>query len=474
MSKSKLTALIAMACLLASTFVGITQLHRSQVAAAEFPTDVPVVYVDPPTTSFSPGETFIVSIKIFNLTTKFWQTSVEWDRGEELGPWVTYPVYNYSLGNLAGLDIQLGWDVSVLKFVSNITKIPVDQYPDGVLHPPILKIMDNVTETSFPFPRPEETKYWLAYLNLTPDVSEPFNGNGTVVELTFEVLKEGATHLNITWSRLSDSEGEPIPHKWLSGFFRSTGARTRIAKVQAGTLIDDQYFAPAIVGEDVNLSVQIKNDGDALDTYNLTLYFDDEPLQNAAWKNEVLDTGQSQFFSYGLESADLGVGTYVLSVALDVLHEGEVVQDASEKSLRVIDKPQLVITGPKSVATGSTVTFDASGSSHLDPNGQISNYTWELWGPGETAPRDSGDGIAFTTEILPKAKNGTYRLVLRIKDNFGVTYSASRPLSSSYQTEFTFEVTKRIAGIPYDLIVLGVILIAIIGVAIFYIRRRRR
>jgi hypothetical protein len=472
MSKSTLTALIAIVCLLTPTLIGIIQLQRNLVAAAEFPTDVPVVYVDPPTTSYSPGETFTVSIKIFNLTTNFWQTSQPWERGEELGPWVTYPVYNYSLGNLVGLDVQLGWDDTVLKFVSNTTKIPADQYPDGMLYSPILKIMDNITETSFPFPQPEETKYWLSYLTL--DTTKPFNGNGTAVELTFEVLKEGATHLNITMSRLSDQAGEPIPHKWLSGFFRSPGARTRIAKVQAGTLIGDQYFTPAIVGEDVNLSVQIRNDGDALDTYNLTLYLDDEPLQNAAWKNETLDTGESEFFSYGLESADFGVGTYVLSVALDVLHEGEMVQDASEKSLRVIDKPQLAINGPTSVATGSTVTFDASGSSHLDPNGQILNYTWELWGPNETAPRDSGNGIAFTTEIQPRAKNGTYRLVLRIKDNFGVTYSASRPLSSSYETEFTFEVTKRIAGIPYDLIVLGVILIAIIGVAIFYIRRRRR
>ncbi len=442
------------------------------MAAAEFPTDVPVIYVDPPTTSFSPGQTFTVSIKIFNLTTNFWQTSVPWERGEELGPWVPYPVYNYSLGNLVGLDVQLGWDDTVLKFVSNTTKIPVDQYSDGLLWAPILKIMDNVTETSFPFPQPEETKYWLSYATL--DVTKTFNGNGTAVELTFEVLKEGATHLNITMSRLSDPRGIEIPHKWLSGSFRSPGARTRIAKVEAGTLIGDQYFTPAIVGEDVNVSVQIKNDGDALDTYNLTLYLDDEPLQNAEWKNWTLDLGESEFFSYGLEAADLGIGTYVFSEVLDVLHEGEKFQDTGEKSLRVIDKPQLVVSGPTSVQTGSTVTFDASGSSHLDPNGQISNFTWELWGPDETAPRDSGDGIAFTTEILPRAKNGTYRLVLSVRDSFGVTYSESRPLSAAYQTEFTFEVTKRTPGIPYDLIVLGVILIAIIGVAIFYIRRRRR
>ena len=472
MSKSKLTVLIAMACLLASTVVGVMQLQNSLVSAAEFPTDVPVVYVDPPTVSFSPGETFTVSIKIFNLTTNFWLTTEPWERGDELGPWVSFPKYNYSLGNLAGLDVQLGWDVSVLKFVSNNTRIPADEYSDGILYSPILRIMDNVTETSFPHPQPEDTKYWLSYSSL--DVTKAFNGNGTVVELTFEVLKEGASNLNITMSRLSDQEGEPIPHKFLSGFFRSTGARTRIAKVQAGALVDEQYFEPAIGGEDVNVSVQIKNDGDALDTYNLTLYLDDEPLQNAAWIDQTLDTGESEFYYYTVESTDLDIGTYNISLVLDVLHEGELVGDTSEKLFRVIDKPQLIISGPTSVATGSTATFDASQSSHLDPAGTILNYTWELWGPDETAPRDSGDGITFITEIQPKAKNGTYRLVLTIKDNFGATYSESRPLSSPYRTEYTFEVTKRTAGIPYDFIVLGIILIAIIGVAIFYIRRRRR
>jgi hypothetical protein len=128
-------------------------------------------------------------------------------------------MYNYSLGNLIGIDVQLGWDETVLKFVSNVTKIPVETHPDGVLHKPIWKIKDEVNEThGFPYPQPKESKYWLAYASF---LGQSFNGNGTVCELTFEVLKEGASNLTLTRTQLSDPVGGRIPHKFISAYMHT-------------------------------------------------------------------------------------------------------------------------------------------------------------------------------------------------------------------------------------------------------------
>ncbi|MCW3980158.1 MAG: hypothetical protein NWF11_01645 [Candidatus Bathyarchaeota archaeon] len=421
-------------CFLSSN-IGIAGVQTNLIIVDELPRNMPAIYVDPPDiTGVGPGETFTASIKVFNLTTSFWQTTESWERGEELGPWTTYPPYNYSLGNLIGLEFQLGWDDTVLKFVSNTTKIPANQYADGVLYSPILKLRDNVTETSFPYPQPEESKYWLAYATL--DVTKPFNGNGTVVELTFEVLKEGATYLNITSSRLADHRGEPIPHKFLSGIFRSPDARTRLAEVDVGAVVYGQYFEPALVGEDVGVSVQVRNDGEVVDIYNLTLSHDGQPLQSGVWIDQVLDPGTSNYFTYTFSGADLTMGMHNISFDLAVLHEGTLVGDFDVQQFRVIDTPHLEINGPTSAKVGETISYNAFNSSHRDPDGAILDYTWALTCVGEDLPRmtQQGESVAFHTSSY--LTGGNYSVSLEVRDNFGVEYHKARPATTPYREEY--------------------------------------
>jgi hypothetical protein len=182
-----------------------------------FPTHMPLLYIEPDNIIAFPGETVTISVRFFNLTTNIYQTNTKWDihtRPPDLGPWSDDPVYNYSLGNLIGFDVQLGWDTSVLRFQSCVAKIPVEVYPDGVLHEPAQVLRDWVNETDgFPLPQPEASKSWLVCLSAG---RQGFNGNGTVAEVTFEVLNTGSTSINITRSLLSDPRGDPIPHRYAS------------------------------------------------------------------------------------------------------------------------------------------------------------------------------------------------------------------------------------------------------------------
>jgi hypothetical protein len=418
-----------------SSSIGIAGVQTNLILADEFPRNMPAIYVDPPDiTGVGPGETFTVSIKVFNLTTNFWQTTELWQRGEELGPWATFPVYNYSLGNLIGLDVQLGWDETVLKFASNSTRIPVDEYSDGVLYSPILKLRDNVTETSFPSPQPEETRYWLVYVTL--DVNKPFNGNGTVCELTFEVLKEGATNITLTKTLLADQGGEPIPHKFCSGVFRSPGARTRLAAVDVGAVVNGQYFEPALVGEDVGVSVQVRNDGEVVDIYNLTLSCDGQPLVGGMWIDQVLDPGTRTSFTYTLSGADLTLGMHNASSDLAVLHEGMLGADFASQQFRVIDVPHLVITGPSSARVGDTISYNAFTSSHGDPDGAILDYTWTITLVGDHYPRKTLQGESVTFDIPSYWTGGNYTVALEVRDNFGVEYHKDRPATTPYREEY--------------------------------------
>ena len=432
---------VVLLCVLGLDSIGILRSQKIQATTIEFPTNMPAIYIEPATISASPGETFNVSVRIFNLTNSFWQTETEWMRGDDLGPWSNYPKYNYSLGNLMGIEVQLGWDETVLKFVSNVTKIPVEDHPDGVLHQPIWKVKDEVNEThGFPWPY-EESKYWLAYVSY-PGLS--FNGNGTVCRLTFEVLKEGASNLTLTMTRLVDPNGEPIPHKFVSGFFRSPGARTRLGEIDVGVFVAGEHLSPVLVGEDVNISVQVRNDGNVTDTYNLTLSYDNDPLQNAVWTAQTLDPGNSSIFTYILNASDLSRGVHNISSYLRILHDGGLFTDNSSRQFRVIDPPQLDISGPSSAEAGQTVVFNASNSIHLDPDGYISKYTWRIYAPEETMPRDVGVGVTFSHDIHPSGPNGTWRVVLSVEDNFGVTYSNSRPFSLPYTTEVPLIIPARV------------------------------
>jgi hypothetical protein len=424
---------IILLCVFRSNFIEISKSPKTLATTTGFPTNIPAIYVEPSNISASPGETFDVSVRIFNLTDSFWQTNTEWWRGDDLSPWSNFPFYNYSLGNLLGLDIQLGWDETVLKFVSNVTKIPVEDHPDRVLHQPIFKFRDKVNETyGFPYPQPEESKYWLACVSI---LRQCFNGNGTVCKLTFEVLKEGASNLTLTMTRLADADGNRIPHKFISAFFKSPGARTRLGEIDVGVFADEKHLRPALVGEDVNVSVQVRNDGNVTDAYNLTLSFDNDPLQNAVWTAQTLFPGNSSIFTYILNASDLSRGVHNISSYLSILHGGGLFNDTSLQQFRVIYPPQLAISGPSSAEAGQTVVFNASNSIHLDPDGYIMNYTWALFAPNETMPRESDEGFTFTHQFSSNAKNGTWRVVFSVTDNFGVTYSESRPFSLPYTTE---------------------------------------
>jgi len=143
-------------------------------------TDSTVVFIDPSSIrDLQPQATFSIALKIGNVT------------------------------NLYGLDIQFKWDPTILEYINHTVKIPVETYPDGVLHNPILPIKDEVNATG--------GTYWVAYASMSP--AAPFNGTGTVFELTLKVKGIGRSLLEISSCDLADMDGTPIPHTNQNGYF---------------------------------------------------------------------------------------------------------------------------------------------------------------------------------------------------------------------------------------------------------------
>ena len=154
-------------------------------SSSNLSSDGTLVYVNPEKITGNLNDIFTIDIVVFNVT------------------------------DLYGVDILFSWDPTILEYVSHTAKIPMEDYPDGILHEPGFIIKDDVDVT--------EGTYWLAYASMSP--AEPFNGTGIAFNMTFRIVSlSGACILDIVEAALSDGGGNPIAVEIKDGLFTPTGA----------------------------------------------------------------------------------------------------------------------------------------------------------------------------------------------------------------------------------------------------------
>lgn len=147
-----------------------------------------IVFVDPPLIKdLMPPTQFTIKVKIANVA------------------------------NFYGIDLQFTWDPKIIKYVSHVKKIPVETYPDGILHQPTIPVRNQVDENATMPGSEPGTRYWLAESSMLPAAS--FYGNGTIFEMTFRVVGLGNSELKVLSCTLADKDGFPIPYTLQNGYF---------------------------------------------------------------------------------------------------------------------------------------------------------------------------------------------------------------------------------------------------------------
>jgi hypothetical protein len=423
------------------------------------PTDMPIVFVDPLNETANVGDSFTISVKVFNLSANFYTTEEAWEEGEPLPPlapdiWR----YNHSLGYLYALDLRLSWDPTILECISHTVMVPVDDYPGGILNgPDVVMVADTVNN--------DAGTYTLSVSSVAP--ARGFNlpdDNATAFTMTFTVKKEGKCDINFTNVDLPvDLVGlgfptavpQEIPHWTGNGQFQTNELLTRIKKVEAGALVADRFLDPVIQGEDSTVKITMRNDGVTTETYNLSVY--DETVLLVQWVNEELDPDATKTFTHTIGGLDLGL--HSIRAEATILHGIDVRTDVVSRNFTVVGTPVLQVSGPSSATGGQTVSFSASGSFHSDPNGEILSYRWTLWAPGETMPRNvrSGVEVAFSFPLNPEEGNWTVMLV--VNDNFGLTamvppgatLSPTSELLRPATAPYRFSVPLQVARAEHEL-----------------------
>ena len=173
----------------------------------ELPSDRPAVYVNPLLSVVEPSETFTIAVSIFNLTNAYMQDPED-------------PSRQYPLGNLYGFDVQFTWDPNIIEYLGHTVTVPVEDYPEGVLHSPTFKIVEIVDENgNIPDAESPEVRAWFAYASALP--AEPFNNPGVsvVFYMTFRAISQGFSPLELVSTTLAcnDLANPEILHARLNG-----------------------------------------------------------------------------------------------------------------------------------------------------------------------------------------------------------------------------------------------------------------
>jgi hypothetical protein len=407
------------------------------VVKAYFPSNkMPIVYVDPEY-SFAPGGALInVSVNVFNLTNSIYHTDYPWEPGRELREPGTR--FNYSLGNLYGYEIRFSWNPGVLEYVDHIVKTPVENYPDGVLHGPLFVVQGDLNKTAGTFAVSQSSWFYPVESFNCP------NRNATMLMFTFRVKKEEPVFLRLDYVELIPDPSfverlgiEPtIPLLALNGVFVPEDT-TEVATLEVGAPVGMQLCVPVILGENASIRFVTGNGGSITDLYNLTLYRDNVVVLGS-WVNESLASGETAAYNFTFNTTGLALGLHTITVRASMLHKNTPVVDVLTESFILIQAPSIGVESSVSqVYQNETVVLSAIENTDQDPNTEIRNYIWLLYEPGTVAPVYEYEGEAITYTF---ARNGTWRIVLTVEDNWSISYDPLRNATASYMKEVLLDV----------------------------------
>jgi len=320
---------------------GIVISTQSCAEAVSSLQEVPVISIDPANITAGVGEQFNISVRVDNVT------------------------------GLYGLGLTFRWGVEVLDYVSHVITVPVETYPNGVLHTPTLLVKNDTERADI------LGIYELGVSSLGP---KSFNGSGTIFNMTFQVLMEGECYFYVQDSELSDKSADPIDHETVDGYFYRPGlGEVPIADFTVTPDVLASTPEPDIIANKTatfNASASRDPDGG-----NIVLYIWDfgdgtvnrtaDPIINHTYPSQV----------------DMPFEVFVELSVLDDQGGGSQ-SKAKRQKLRVI-LPNPVAdfefwpgTAPGTVlgpaVIGNNVRFNASASYDPDPGGSVINYTWNF------------------------------------------------------------------------------------------------
>ena len=215
---------------------------------------------------------------------------------------------------------------------------------------------------------------------------------------------------------------------------------------------ENRFDVPVILGENALLYVTIKNLGSIAEQAFIILL----SINNTnfwRWRIiEILSPGATKTLTWTWDKPPQP-GDYNITAKVLIAYDTNPQNNHLHQFLRVIDTPILNITyTPETLLMNQTITLNASSSVHGDPYGQITSYYWEIFAPGQElweVPQywstESEISVSYNF-----TEQGNWTIVLRVKDNYGITYSGMRRFTDAYRMIMTIRIKSVVGDVNGD------------------------
>ncbi|MCK4434199.1 hypothetical protein KAU92_01820, partial [Candidatus Bathyarchaeota archaeon] len=215
----------------------------------------------------------------------------------------------------------------------------------------------------------------------------------------------------------------------------------------------NKFDVPVILGENVILFVTIKNLGSIPEQAFIVLL----SINNTnfwRWRiMEILSPGATITFTWTWDKP-AQPGEYNITAKVLIPYDTNPQNNRLHRFLRVIDTPILHITcTPETLLVNQTITLNASRSVHGDPDGQITSYKWEIYAPWQIVGVNVPEYMSAESEISVSynfTEQGNWTIVLRVKDNYNITYVGKRSLTDAYRMIMTIRIKSVVGDVNGD------------------------
>lgn len=286
-----------------------------------------------------------------------------------------------------------------------------------------------------------------------------FSGSAPVAWIRFAVKNYGTSKLHLhgpsDGSLFSDPSAKPIQHTDMDGIF------TNLINIA----VTNVTAAPRTVNktQTVNINVTVQNQGAAAETFNVTTFYGDTPIQT---KTVItLASKTSAIIPFTWDTTYVTPNTYTIKAQAQILPgETNTFTDGKVTVIRPAGNPTAVFTySPTQPLEGQNVTFNASLST--PDGGTITSYAW-----------DFGDhtkliytGTNFTsTATHTYTKMGTYSVTLNVTNSQG-KWDATQARIIIYR-----HATSPVNYTPILEATAIILIITILAIAAWFYRRKRR
>ncbi|UCG36560.1 MAG: PKD domain-containing protein [Candidatus Bathyarchaeota archaeon] len=310
----------------------------------------------------------------------------------DVGQNITITVKIVDVANLKGFTIGLRWGTAVLGYVDHTVMVGLT---GGVFEgDSVFELANLVMENASISGAAPGSTYWMAYLTLA---AEPFDGNGTAFDMTFEVLRDGECEIQFTFTQMGDDSqpSQDIVHTSEGSYFYRPGLGN--LPVADYTFSPDPVIANKTAAFDATTSYD--PDGGSITRYFWN-FMDGTSLENTTSPmifHNFTTPGTYQVELTTLDDQGGGSQSTPKHVAVKVVH-------AKPVANFTVWPDDLVTVINKETA------FDASASYDPDPGGSIVEYRW-TFGDG-SAMNTSSPLINYTYTSIPEETFGVYLVVV--------------------------------------------------------------